>query len=102
MNDIYILSLSYEIDGLDNNPTADSNGTLYETFSYALDQPRCIREVRVGYLGLCLRDSEDSWLCDSNAWNLVEILRDANASDPLNLIWVANRFRTEAVSNIFL
>lgn len=102
MNDIYILSLSYKLDMAGDSSPAGMNETLFDTFSGALNQVDKIQEVRVGYLGLCVRRSDDSWTCDSNPSSLVESLRVANQSDPLNLIWVGNRFRTEAISIIFL
>ncbi|QIX00220.1 hypothetical protein AMS68_005737 [Peltaster fructicola] len=51
-------------------------------------------EVRVGYFGLCV-NSAGSFLCSNNATALAQQL--SVDKDPLNLIWIASRFKDAVV-----
>lgn len=52
-------------------------------------------EVRVGYFGICVQPDGGSYICNSNATALAEIV--TVDQDPLNLIWVASTFKDAVV-----
>lgn len=52
-------------------------------------------EVRVGYFGICVQPDGGSYMCNSNATALAEIM--TVDQDPLNLIWVASTFKDAVV-----
>ncbi|OOF96708.1 hypothetical protein ASPCADRAFT_206883 [Aspergillus carbonarius ITEM 5010] len=52
-------------------------------------------EVRVGYFGICVQPDDGSYICNSNATALAEIV--TVDQDPLNLIWVASTFKDAVV-----
>ncbi|KAL2004294.1 hypothetical protein VTN02DRAFT_4019 [Thermoascus thermophilus] len=52
-------------------------------------------EVRVGYFGICIQPDGGSFICNSNATALAEIV--TVDQDPLNLIWVASTFKDAVV-----
>ena len=52
-------------------------------------------EVRVGYFGICIQLDGGSYICNSNATALAEIV--TVDQDPLNLIWVASTFKNAVV-----
>lgn len=52
-------------------------------------------EVRVGYFGICVSPDSGSYICNSNATALAEIV--TVDQDPLNLIWVASTFKDAVV-----
>ena len=56
-------------------------------------------EVRVGYLGLCVRESSGLWMCARSATTLVNVLKSPKSddTDPLNLIWVAKKFNDNVI-----
>ena len=101
LSSIYIMSLSYRLEPLRAAPASGDRGALSAMFN-ASGNAASIQEVRVGYLGLCARTSFDLWICDSPPSDLVQTLRDIDQTDPLNLLWVGNQFRTQAVTSIFL
>lgn len=64
-------------------------------------------EVRAGYLGICilLAENQGQWICSRSSERLARIvLGDSSASspsddidDPLNLIYVAGKFKDDIV-----
>jgi hypothetical protein len=62
-----------------------------------------IREVRAGYMGLCLTLRNGARLCSGSAAALASMVKvgvqgnDAGAADPLNLIWIASNFKEKIV-----
>lgn len=52
-------------------------------------------EVRVGYFGICIQPDGGSFICNSNATALAEVV--TVDQDPLNLIWVASTFKDAVV-----
>lgn len=52
-------------------------------------------EVRVGYFGICIQPDGGSYICNSNATALAEVV--TVDQDPLNLIWVASTFKDAVV-----
>jgi hypothetical protein len=54
-----------------------------------------VMEVRVGYFGICIQPDAGSFICNSNATALAELVNVDQ--DPLNLIWVASTFKDAVV-----
>lgn len=52
-------------------------------------------EVRVGFFGICIQPDGGSYICNSNATALAEVV--TVDQDPLNLIWVASTFKDAVV-----
>ncbi|KAI9925659.1 hypothetical protein ASPWEDRAFT_173331 [Aspergillus wentii DTO 134E9] len=52
-------------------------------------------EVRVGYFGICVQPDHGSFICNSNATALAEVV--TVDQDPMNLIWVASTFKDAVV-----
>lgn len=89
---IYLMSIWYE--------SGD------RVFNPALSDPEAIRklqniagtaqlEARVGYFGVCVNADGGSWLCSANASSLATQI--GAEDDPLNIIWVADTFRSNIV-----
>ncbi|KAJ6442165.1 Ca2+ regulator and membrane fusion protein fig1 domain-containing protein [Purpureocillium lavendulum] len=95
--EIYLLSFSYRGGSPDNSTSA---GELAQLFN-GINATSSIREVRTGYLGLCATADSVSWLCASSASGLASDLNSTGHTDPLNLLWVADEFRAQAVTPIF-
>lgn len=52
-------------------------------------------EVRVGFFGICIQPDGGSYICNSNATALAEVV--TVDQDPMNLIWVASTFKDAVV-----
>lgn len=52
-------------------------------------------DVRVGYAGMCVRESDVSWICASDSKPMLK--QFGPDRDPLNLIWIAHEFRSKAI-----
>ena len=54
-------------------------------------------EVRVGYMGLCIKETSGLWVCSKSANALANTIREtkSTAGDPLNLIWLANNYKSQ-------
>ena len=52
-------------------------------------------EVRVGFFGICIQPDGGSYICNSNATALAEVV--TVDQDPLTLIWVASTFKDAVV-----
>ncbi|KFA70941.1 hypothetical protein S40288_10227 [Stachybotrys chartarum IBT 40288] len=100
LRNIYILSLSYE--SSTTQTLVGDSGNISTIFQAATNNTAKLREVRVGYFGLCALTNSDSWLCGSRPHELLARLRDADQADPLNLLWIANRLRTQVISLAFI
>lgn len=57
-------------------------------------------------MSLCISQSTGMWLCSSSATTLANILKsqatatslvEGDSGDPLNLIWIAGKFKDEIV-----
>ncbi|KAL6408233.1 hypothetical protein AUP68_08085 [Ilyonectria robusta] len=82
--------------------TSSVNETLYGAFTNPLNDTSKIVEVRVAYFALCVLTSARNWICDSNASNLGQSLRADNQTDPLNLLWIGEKFQSEAITSAFM
>ena len=56
---------------------------------------RAMLEVRVGYFGICVAPDGGEFLCSNNATLLAQQV--SIDQDPLNLIWVADTFKSSVV-----
>jgi hypothetical protein len=52
-------------------------------------------EVRVGFFGICIQPDSGSFICNANATALAEVV--SVDQDPLNVIWLAERFKDTVV-----
>lgn len=52
-------------------------------------------EVRVGFFGICISPDNGAFICNANATALAEIV--TVDQDPLNVIWLAERFKDTVV-----
>ncbi|EAW09496.1 Fig1 domain-containing protein [Aspergillus clavatus NRRL 1] len=90
--DIFLISLYYE----HYNPVFDraqvAPGVVTATANIVGGAEM---EVRVGYFGICVQPDRGSYICNSNATALAEIV--TVDQDPLNLIWVASTFKDAVV-----
>lgn len=84
------------------DPDSQSRESLSKVYHSWPRNESIIHEIRIGYLGLCARANDTQWLCRRSTASIIEAFRDAEEMDPLNLLWVAHRFRTEAVVSIFV
>ncbi|CAH0002911.1 unnamed protein product [Clonostachys byssicola] len=96
--DLHILSLSYDTT---SNHIA-SNHALDAIFRDRISDTSNIKEVRVGYFGLCAVSSSDSFICSPRPLDIAESLRSSGQTDPLNLLWLGNQLRSDAVSSTFV
>ncbi|KAF2461439.1 Ca2+ regulator and membrane fusion protein Fig1-domain-containing protein [Lineolata rhizophorae] len=98
MTNIYIMSLSYQntTTTLDSSQANNNMSTVFDGLKGSAQL-----EVRAGYFGLCVRHGGIIWVCGSDTEGLVEQIGRAN--DPLNLIWMASKFRDDVIfSGVFI
>ncbi|KAH8595313.1 Ca2+ regulator and membrane fusion protein Fig1-domain-containing protein [Bisporella sp. PMI_857] len=88
LSNVYLLSLSY----IDNAQRPDPDPI----------------QVRVGYMGLCISQNAGNWVCSNSGAALARLFKIAQergneesfiGGDPLNLIWMAGKFKDEIVFN---
>ncbi|KAG4429143.1 hypothetical protein IFR05_015372 [Cadophora sp. M221] len=101
LQNVYVLSLSYVSNP--KTPTASSpvqlNPDVTTTFA-TIAATHSALEVRVGYLGICISQVHSQWMCSNNALTLSNLIKlyggvESGEQDPLNLIWIAGRFKDE-------
>lgn len=97
---IYILSLRYR-QAQSAEPVVEDRDELTKLLYDHIEAGSNIRELRVGYLGMCAQTINSAWVCSRSAADLVSKLRKAHTTDSLNLIWIGNKFKDEAVTPIF-
>ncbi|CAI6097675.1 unnamed protein product [Clonostachys chloroleuca] len=96
--DLHILSLSY--DTAPNQMV--SNQALDAIFRDRISDNSNIKEVRVSYFGLCAISRSDSFICSPRPFDIVKSLKSSGQTDPLNLLWLGNQLRSDAVSSTFV
>ncbi|KAJ5557220.1 Ca2+ regulator and membrane fusion protein Fig1-domain-containing protein [Penicillium frequentans] len=110
LSNVYLLSLRYT-----NNSEAATKpaqvSTMIQSAVYNVSQTNSgsTFEVRAGYMGLCISQGDVGRVCSSNAKILANIVKAEKTSsatgnlttesspDPLNLIMIAEEFRTKIV-----
>jgi len=84
---MYILSLSYKGSG----SSVESSAILNQISHMIANATTGLEfEVRAGYFGLCFRNTE-TWSCQNQALTL------EYASDPLEILIMMRRFRTDVL-----
>ncbi|QVM05430.1 hypothetical protein D8B26_000141 [Coccidioides posadasii str. Silveira] len=111
LSNVYLLSLSYNTVG--NNGTSyldptQVNENMASTISHVVGTNASYPslEVRTGYLGMCLKQATDLWICARSAEALASLVKsragNSSHNDPLNLIWTAKTFKDKLVFNGFI
>ncbi|KAJ5663109.1 hypothetical protein N7507_003840 [Penicillium longicatenatum] len=109
LSNVYLLSLRYTNNSEAVKPAQVS--TLIQSTVYNISQTGSgsTFEVRAGYMGLCISQGDEGRVCSSSAKTLANIVKAEKASsatgnmttettpDPLNLILIAEEFRTKIV-----
>ncbi|KAL3421141.1 hypothetical protein PVAG01_07586 [Phlyctema vagabunda] len=105
LTNVYLLSISYlnSTTAPEPNP-AQVNTNASTTFSNLTNANNGTHlEVRAGYMGLCISQNVGVWLCSGSATALANLVKAqgvaVSGGDPLNLIWIASKFRNEIVFN---
>lgn len=110
LGNVYLLSLRYT-----NNSEAATKpaqvSTMIQSAVYNISQASSgsTFEVRAGYMGLCISQGDEGRVCSSSAKILANIVKAEKTTsitgnltteatpDPLNLIMIAEEFRTKIV-----
>ncbi|KAF7939001.1 uncharacterized protein EAE98_001337 [Botrytis deweyae] len=104
LSNVYLLSLSY-IDQLSpsHNDSSKINQNVSTMFFDLVSRgglnASTAVEVRVGFLGFCLRDPSGIWVCAKSATSLAKFVRESGSFDvdPLNVIWIAKEFQKQSL-----
>ncbi|KAK2768254.1 hypothetical protein FQN54_000106 [Arachnomyces sp. PD_36] len=92
LRNVYLLSLSYHKSSeTQSQPSSQLNPSFFA--DVANTSSSASLEVRVGYFGLCASLEGQGWTCATDSNSLTENLNATH--DPLNLIWVADRFQNQ-------
>ncbi|OTA58456.1 hypothetical protein K449DRAFT_354771, partial [Hypoxylon sp. EC38] len=98
LRSVYLLSLSYK-----PNPTApltdplQVNPSMGTTFSDTLGRSNStIQQINVSHMSICIELLSGTWICGSNAQELVNDIMGDPESDPFNLVWAADKFQSES------
>jgi len=102
LTNVYLLSLSYTA----KHPVSLKSSSLQvnpgisQVFTGIVNATSSL-EIRAGFMGMCIRDSIESWSCSTDANTLAKsiILSKGAVGDPLNLVWIANTFKRQMVFN---
>jgi hypothetical protein len=102
MNNVYLLSLSYQPPTTPKLDASQVNPSISTTFTNLVSTnstPIPSLEVRVGYMGFCMPDSTGDWICSRHADSLAKTINSTHpmTGDPLNLIWIAKNFQSQIV-----
>jgi len=97
---VHLLSLSYTAnypDAVTSSPLQVNPG-ISQVFTGLVNATAAF-EVRAGFMGMCMRESTGKWTCSTDASTLANSIKElrGTSGDPLNLIWVANKFRSQMV-----
>ena|SRR5436190_22581441 len=93
---VYLRSLSYRETAKEIMTKSQVNINVPTLFRQLVIPHHATLEVRTGYFGLCLQTAGGPWLCSTSADGLATFFNVTQ--DPLNLIWAAEKFRTDIVS----
>lgn len=99
MNGIFLFSLSYRDRSSTRDPSSiEVNRNASSAISSLIEESVPL-QVRSGYLGMCIT-SGAGWICSRTSSQLASIVRQSEAGaqgDPLNLIYAAEKFKSEVV-----
>ncbi|KAF7122253.1 hypothetical protein CNMCM5793_000210 [Aspergillus hiratsukae] len=105
LSNVYLISLEYRngSTSIPSDPVLVNPGIADKVYNVS-HANSAIREVRAGYMGLCLTLSNGARLCSGSAAALASMVKaegvqgnDTATADPLNLIWIANNFKEKIV-----
>lgn len=104
LNGIYLFSLAYTDAGASAHETgpAEVNANASRVIASLAGSDDARLEVRSGYFGMCL-STGTGWSCSRSAARLASIIIEIEQSetgalgDPLNLIYAAEKFKSEVV-----
>lgn len=104
LNGIYLFSLTYTDAGASAHETgpAEVNANASSVIASLAGNGTQL-EVRSGYFGMCLWTSAAAaagWICSRSPARLASIVEPSEAGsmgDPLNLIYAAEKFKSEVV-----
>lgn len=72
------------------------NANITQVISSQISESaNAIREVRVGYFSLCVASNSGAWSCSPSAEDIVASVVSGGDGDPLNLVRLAERIRTQ-------
>ncbi|KNG84971.1 hypothetical protein ANOM_006786 [Aspergillus nomiae NRRL 13137] len=104
MRNIYLVSLKYRNGSIStpSDPAFINPGIAEKVYNVSQPRNTTILEVRAGYMGLCLTQSDGAQFCSNNAAALASMVKDQGygsnvTADPLNLIWIAKNFKETIV-----
>ncbi|KAI1409326.1 Ca2+ regulator and membrane fusion protein Fig1-domain-containing protein [Hypoxylon sp. FL1857] len=99
LRNVYLLSLSYKPQS--TTPLTDPlqvNPSIGGTFSNALSRSNStIQQINISHMSICVELISETWICGSNAQDLVNDIKGDPQSDPFNLVWAADRFQNESI-----
>ncbi|KAI0413968.1 hypothetical protein F5X98DRAFT_350462 [Xylaria grammica] len=95
LRNVYLFALSYEKDSsvTESDPLLTNKNITQVLGSQISDSAEIIREVRVGYLAMCIAFRSGVWSCGTNVQQLAALVSSGD-EDPLNLLRLAQRART--------
>ncbi|KAK4446783.1 Ca2+ regulator and membrane fusion protein Fig1-domain-containing protein [Podospora aff. communis PSN243] len=101
LKDISLFSLSYRQDA-DIAPSGNPlqlNPNVGDTFAGLMrkSSSTIIQQVNVGFMAICLKLHAGTWICGTSAQDMVNGLAGGAATDPLNLIYVAETARSRVL-----
>ncbi|KAJ5945999.1 Ca2+ regulator and membrane fusion protein Fig1-domain-containing protein [Penicillium verhagenii] len=112
LSNVYLLSLRYT-NSSEMTVNAAQVSTMIQSAVHNISESGSTQsstlEVRAGYMGLCMSQSDEGRVCSSSAKTLANILKTERTTsvignvtteftpDPLNLILLAEEFRTKIV-----
>ncbi|GFF22893.1 hypothetical protein IFM51744_04099 [Aspergillus udagawae] len=105
LSNVYLVSLQYRnaSTSVPDDPVLVNPGIAEKVYNVSHGNST-IREVRAGYMGLCLTLSNGAQLCSGSASALASMVKaegmqgnDTGAADPLNIIWIAQNFKEKIV-----
>jgi hypothetical protein len=105
LSNVYLVSLQYRnaSTSVSDDPVLVNPGIAEKVYNVSHGNST-IREVRAGYMGLCLTLSNGAQLCSGSASALASMVKaegmqgnDTGAADPLNIIWIAQNFKEKIV-----
>ncbi|KAJ0117837.1 hypothetical protein J7T55_014286 [Diaporthe amygdali] len=106
LSNVYLISLSYKGAGVTaTNSSLQVNHDAGNCFIDGITgSSKTIRQINIGFMALCVQLNSGIWLCGSSAQDIAQNLKDQESvdADPFNLVWIAEKFRTNIIFYGFL
>ncbi|RHZ46558.1 Fig1 domain-containing protein, partial [Aspergillus thermomutatus] len=107
LSNVYLVSLQYKNTSTQSpsDPVLVNPGIAEKVYNVSQSRRSMIREVRAGYMGLCLTLSDGARFCSGSAAALASMVKaegvqgsnDTATADPLNLLWIVKNFKETIV-----